>query len=131
MALLEIAQFTESRISGLLGVPPFLAGLPATGGGDGESMTYSNVSQIFDYHDRLSLRTFAADVMGALSGWALPRGQAAELNRDEYSRPSFNDRAESWVKLVEAGIVTIEEVRAAERFTGEAPTMALTGGDLS
>ena len=131
MALLEIAQFTESRIAGLLGVPPFLAGLPATGGGDGESMTYSNVSQIFDYHDRLSLRTFASDVMAALSGWALPRGQAAELNRDEYSRPDFATRADSWVKLVEAGIVTVEEARAAERFTGEAPATALTGGDLS
>jgi hypothetical protein len=35
------------------------------------------------------------------------------------------------VKLVEAGIVTVEEVRAAERLTGEAPTTALTGGDLS
>jgi HK97 family phage portal protein len=130
MALLEIAQFTEARIAGLLGVPPFLAGLPATGGGDGESMTYSNVGQIFEYHDRLSLRTFASDVMAALSGWALPRGQAVELNRDEYSRPSFGDRAEAWVKLVDAGIVTVDEVRRAERLTGEASAAVLSGATL-
>ena len=34
--------------------------------------------------------------MGALSYWALPRGQAAELNRDEYSRPSFTERSQGW-----------------------------------
>jgi phage portal protein BeeE len=130
MAMLEISQFTEARIAVLSGVPPFLAGLPATGGG-GESMTYSNVSQIFDFHDRSSLRPKAAAVMSALSGWALPRGQSAELNRDEYSRPAFNERADALVKLVDAGIMSREEARLSERLTGEAPTTALTGGDLS
>jgi phage portal protein BeeE len=129
MAMLEIAQFTESRIAVLIGVPPFLVGLPATGGGAGESVTYSNVSQIFDFHDRSSLRPKAKRVMRALSGWALPRGQAAELNRDEYSRPSFGDRAEALVKLVDARIMTVEEARLSERLTGQAPTVALTGGD--
>jgi hypothetical protein len=69
--------------------------------------------------------------MTALSNWALPLGESAELNRDEYSRPAFDERAESWVKLVDAGIVSVEEARLAERFTGDAPTTALTGGDLS
>jgi hypothetical protein len=69
--------------------------------------------------------------MSPLSNWALPRGQAAELNRDEYSRPAFNERAEALVKLVDAGIMTVEEARLSERLTGEAPTVALTGGDLS
>jgi HK97 family phage portal protein len=131
MALLEIAQFTEARIAILSGVPPFLVGLPATGGGDGESMTYSNVSQIFDYHDRLSLRPFAADVMAALSGWALPRGQTVELNRDEYSRPSFNERADAWVKLFEAGLVDKNQFRAAERLLDTVAASALTGGGMT
>jgi HK97 family phage portal protein len=127
MAMLEIAQFTESRIANMLGVPPFLVGLPA----GGDSLTYSNVSSLFDFHDRASLRPKAAHVMTALSNWALPLGESAELNRDEYSRPAFDERAESWVKLVDAGIVSVEEARLAERFTGDAPTTALTGGDLS
>lgn len=125
MAMVEIAQFTEARIAVLLGVPPFLVGLPS----GGDSMTYSNVSSLFDFHDRASLRPKALHVMSALSGWALPSTQRAELNRDEYTRPAFGDRADAWVKLVTAGIVSIPEVRAAERLTGEAPTAALTGGE--
>jgi HK97 family phage portal protein len=118
MAMIEIAQFTEARIAILLGMPPFIVGVSSPGA---ESMTYSNVSQVFDQHDRLSLRPMAAHVMGALSGWALPSTQRAELNRDEYSRPGFNERADAYVKLVTAGIMSVEEVREAERLTGETP----------
>jgi HK97 family phage portal protein len=124
MAMLEIAQFTEARIAIMLGVPPFLAGLPS----GGDSMTYSNVSSLFDFHDRASLRPKATHVMAALSQWALPSTQRAELNRDEYTRPAFNERADAWVKLVTAGIVSVDEARAAERLQGDAPTTALTGG---
>jgi len=112
IGLTDLAQFNESRIAVLLGVPPFLVGLPS----GGDSMTYSNVSSLFDYHDRASLRPKATAVMSALSNWVLPRGQAVELNRDEYSRPAFNERAVAYEKLVAAGILSVEEVRAMERF---------------
>lgn len=142
LALLELAQFTEARIAIMLGVPPFLVGLPS----GGDSMTYSNVSSLFDFHDRSSLRPKAAAVMSALSGWALPRGQSVELNRDEYSRPAFGERAEAYVKL--AGIVDpvtgqpaikAEEIRTMERLIGSGGSedadldaaQALTGGDRS
>jgi phage portal protein BeeE len=124
MAMIEIAQFTEGRIADLLGVPRALVGLPT-----GDSFTYSNVSSWFDHHDRTTLRPAAKRVMPALSFWALPRGQAAELNRDEYSRPPFNERAEAAVKLIEVGALSIAEWRQSERITGEAPTAALTGVD--
>lgn len=128
-AMLELAQFTESRIAVALGVPPFLMGLPSA---QGESLTYSNVSMLFDFHDRASLRPKATHVMQALSNWALVRGQSVELNRDEYSRPAFNERADAWTKLVTAGIVTPEQVQQAERFVSAtpdaAPLTALTGG---
>ena len=58
-AMLELGQFTESRIAVLLGVPPFLVGLPS----GGDSMTYSNVSTLFDFHDRQTLRSLAVSVM--------------------------------------------------------------------
>jgi hypothetical protein len=109
-------------------VPPFLVGLPS-----GDSMTYSNVQQVFDFHDRSSLRPKASAVMSGFSDWALPRGTTAELNRDEYSRPAFAERADAWVKLKTAGMVSVDEYRAAERFTGEAPevaVVALTGGEV-
>lgn len=130
MTMLEVSQFTEARIAELLGVPAPLVGLPS-----GDSLTYSNITNLFDFHDRASLRPKAADVMAAVSNWALPRGQAIELNRDEYSRPPFDERAHAWIGLVQAGIVSVDEVRAAERLDGDVPTSdtarALTGGDMS
>jgi hypothetical protein len=47
----ELSQWNESRIAVLLGVPPFLMGLPS----GGDSMTYSNVQSLFDYHWRAGL----------------------------------------------------------------------------
>jgi Phage portal protein len=128
LTMLEISQFNESRIAVALGVPPFLVGLPS----GGDSMTYANVSSLFDYHDRSRLRSLAHHVMSALSFWALPTGQKAELNRDEYSRPSFDQRADAWVKLVTAGIVDIETVQRAERLMAgdeTAAITAITGGE--
>jgi hypothetical protein len=130
LTMLEISQFNESRIAVLLGVPPVLVGLPS----GGDSMTYSNVSMLFDYHDRQLLRPMDIHVLRALSYWALPRGQAVELNHDEYSRPSFEQRADAWPKLITAGVVTPEEVRLYERFQGEPAsedvTMSvITGGE--
>jgi hypothetical protein len=70
MAMIELAEFTEARIAVLLGVPPTLVAL-ASGGTD----TYKNVQQVFDFHDRASLKTKATHVMAALSWWALPSGR--------------------------------------------------------
>jgi HK97 family phage portal protein len=127
MALLDLAKYNEARISNLLGVPPFLLGLPS---GD-DSMTYSNVTSLFDFHDRRCLKPAAVHVMSALSGWALPRGQSAELNRDEYSRPTFKERAEAYEKLVAIGVLDREEIRTMERFIGTESAEALTGGGRS
>lgn len=126
MTLLELSQFNEGRIAVLLGVPPFLVGLPGPGG-----LTYANESQLFDFHDRSSLGPKATHVMTALSGWVLPRGQSVELNRDDYRRPTFSERAAAWKILLEAGVVSADEVRLAERFTGSAPTSALTGAEMT
>lgn len=131
MTLLELSQFNESRISVLLGVPPFLLGLPS----GGDSLTYSNVSQVFDFHDRSSLRPKASAVMAALSGWSLPEGQSVELNRDEYSRPTLKERVESYEKLaniVDAktghSAISVDEIRAMERLHGPSSATSLTGG---
>lgn len=137
MALLELAQFTESRIAIKLGVPPYLVGLPS----GGDPMTYSNVTQLFDFHHRAGLNTKVVAVMSALSGWALPRGQRVELNRDDYTRPPFNERAAGYASLATTGqalgqpVITADEIRTMERLQGEAPddspaaADALTGGN--
>lgn len=124
MTLLELSHFNESRIAVLLGVPPFLVGLPGAAG----SLTYSNVESLFDFHDRSSLRPKASMVMSSLSGWALPGGQTVELNRDDYTRPELAVRAAAYKILIETGVLTKDEVRAMERFTGRAGAITLTGG---
>src|SRR4029078_5678781 len=108
----------------LLGVPPFLVGLPGAAG----SLTYSNVESLFDFHDRSSLRPKANAVMASLSGWALPGGQTVELNRDDYTRPELSVRAAAYKILIESGVLTPDEVRAMERYTGKPGAIALTGG---
>ena len=55
MALLELAQFTDSQIAVLLGVPPALVGLPTAG----ESLTYNTVLMALDQHWRTGLRPMA------------------------------------------------------------------------
>ena len=112
MALVELAQWNDSRIAVLLGVPPFCVALPS----GGDPMTYSNVSSLFDYRWRAGLRPLAQSVMSALSGWVLPRGTTVELNRDEFIRPGPLERAQTWKILLEAGVISTDEVRAAERF---------------
>ena len=124
MALVELAQFTDSRIAILLGVPPFLVGLPA----GGDSMTYSNVSSLFDFHERASLGPKVSAVSAAISRWALPRGTIFDLNRDAYTRPSAVDRATYYKTLSEiTGVITGPEIRTMERMNGDIAPLALTG----
>jgi len=118
-ALYDLLAQTRSGIAVLLGVPPFLMGLPS----GGDSMTYSNVSAIFDYHWRAGLRPKAQAVMSALSGWLLPRGTAVEVNRDAYVQPDPESRART-AQILNAIVdpqgnpaLTVDEIRAAERFT--------------
>jgi HK97 family phage portal protein len=125
MALIELTGFNEARIANLLGVPPFLVGLPS----GGDSMTYSNVTSLFDFHWRASLRPKAQAVMSALSGWALPRGTRVELNRDEYVQPGPLERAQTAQILTAivdpvtgAQALTVAELRAAERLDNSRPT---------
>jgi HK97 family phage portal protein len=123
MALLELSTFNESRIAVLLGVPPHLVGLPS----GGDSMTYANVSAIFDYHWRAGLRPKAQAVMSALSGFLLPRGTRVELNRDEYVQPGPYERAQT-AQILNSIVdprgnpaLSVAEIREAERLDDTAP----------
>jgi HK97 family phage portal protein len=130
MALVELSQFNESRIAVLLGVPPFLLGLPS----GGDSMTYANTVSLFDYHWRAGLRPKAQAVMAALSEWALPRGTRVELNRDEYIRPEPYQRAQTAQILFNIvdpttgeRAMTVDEIRAAERLDNTTPADVAAG----
>ena len=124
LSLMELTQFSEARVAILLGVPPFLVGLPGATG----SLTYSNIEQLFSFHDRSSLRPKANAVMAALDSWALPSPQTLELNRDDYTRPSLLERAQAYEILIKAGIMTAEEARSMERLDGDRAASRISGG---
>ncbi|WNO28617.1 portal protein [Mycobacterium phage MadKillah] len=126
LSLMELTQFNEARIAILLGVPPFLVGLPGATG----SLTYSNIEQLFSFHDRSSLRPKATAVMAALDRWALPSPQHLELNRDDYTRPSLVERATAYKIMIEAGVMEPNEARAMERLHSEAAAVRLSGGGV-
>lgn len=123
MALLELSQFTESRIAVMLGVPPFLVGLPS----GGDSLTYANVNAIFDYHWRAGLRPKAHAVMAALSGWALPRGTMVEVDQDSYVQPEPLVRAQTYEilnRIVDADgqpVLSVDQIREIERLANATP----------
>jgi len=126
MALLELRQFDEARISVLLGVPPLLMGLPS-----GDSMTYKNAEGIYDFHWRAFLRPKVAAIMEAISHWALASNQSVELNRDDYVKPDFNDRVTGYAALFAIfdpatgeRAISVNEIRQIERLAaleGTAP----------
>jgi hypothetical protein len=100
-------------------------------------LTYTNVSQLFDFHDSSSLRPKVTAAMGALSGWALPVGECVELNRDEYTRPDFATRVTAYNTLMSAAVASgvpdapadvWTMIRAMERLTDEPSAVSLTGG---
>jgi phage portal protein BeeE len=133
LTLLELSQFSEARIAVLTGVPPFLVALPMA-----DSLTYSNTEQLFEQHNRAGLRPKVNAIMQALSGWLEPRGTSVELNGDEYSQPDMYQRAQTY-QILSAIVdkdgnpaITVEEIRARERFAGiPAAASAVTGAELS
>jgi phage portal protein BeeE len=132
MALLELRQFDEARISILLGAPPMLMGLPS-----GDSMTYKNAEGVYDFHWRAYLRPKVAAIMEAISHWSLPASQSVELNRDDYVKPAFAERVDGYQKLFAIfdpatgqRAISIDEIRAAERLAildGVAPAPGAPG----
>lgn len=126
MAFLELAQFNESRIAVLLGVPPVLVGLPS----GGDSMTYTNVNMLFEYYWRSGLRPMASAVMSALSAWLLPRGTTVEVNRDEFVRPGPLEQAQTFQILIGAGIMSAEQAAEVLRLNMTSATPTVSEGVL-
>ena len=124
LGLVDLERYQDSRIAELLGVPPEIVGLP----GSGESMTYKNMGDLFDFWWRDSLKATAQTLMSALSGWLLPRGTRVELNRDEFVQPPPLARAQTYQILFALQdpvtgqrAISIDEIRAAERLNNSTP----------
>jgi HK97 family phage portal protein len=110
MALLDLRVFDEQRIASVLGVPPWLVGLPQP-----EGMTYANALSLFGFHWR-RLRPIAKRLTNGLSSWALPRGRRAALNAGDYVQPELVERANAYKTMHEGGALTDDEWRALENL---------------
>lgn len=123
MALLELANTTDSRIAYLLKVPGPLVGLP----GGGDSLTYNTTLQIREQHWQAGLKPMAQTIMSAMSEWALPRGTRVEVNRDAYVQPEPLQRAQT-AQILNAirdeqgvPVMSVEQIQQAERLSNSTP----------
>lgn len=119
MALSEQQKFAEARIAVLLGVPPYLVGLPS----GSDSQTYSNINMLFDYWWRITLRPHGQYILRALSEWALPGHVDLILNSAAYTQPGPQERAQYYAMMRSIEALTIGEIRAAEGLNPEVPAV--------
>lgn len=111
VGLLDLRVFDEQRIASCFGVPLWLVGLPVNDG-----LTYSTVTETFEYFWRATLRPIAYNIACAFSGWALPRGQYLRFASEQITEPSMSERATIYATLIGAGVITADEARRMEHL---------------
>jgi HK97 family phage portal protein len=113
MTLTDLQKFAEARLAVLLGVPPYLLGLPS----GADSLTYSNVNSIFDYWWRITLKPHGDYILKAVSEWALPGHVDLLLNASSYTQPPALERAQYYEIMVRIGAMSVDEIRTAESLS--------------
>lgn len=107
------AQMTEARqlslvdIANMLNLDPYWVGSSQT------SAPYQNVQDAAVQLSRFTLG-FWTTAFEAQFSRALPRGQEARFRRDTILRDNQTVRVDNYVKMIEAGIMDADEVRALE-----------------
>jgi hypothetical protein len=93
----------------------FAFGLDPTtlGAGLANSATYSNVRDSWANHRDFGLAPWTAAVEDCLSA-LMPGSQSVRVNLDGFANPTPAERFSAWQTALAAGIVTVDEVRAAE-----------------
>lgn len=108
LALLDLQQFDAKVIASAFSVPAFMLNLELTGG-----LTYQNPETLFEVWWRSELRPTAGRVQRALSANCLPRGSWVEFDARAILAPTFQSQVQTWLAMVEKGVVSVDEMRAA------------------
>lgn len=116
---LETQTFSVTQIARLFGIPSHML-LAVV---EGNSNTYMNLADADLAFTRWTLTAYLREIEEAIST-LLPRGQSARFNLDAILRPATKTRAETHKLALEAGYMTVNEIRAIE---GLPP---LPGGDV-
>lgn len=119
MQLTEARAYTASEIARVMNIPAWYINAESA------SSTYSNVSaerrSLLDF----SLRPYIDSLESRLSMDDItPRGQYVEVEMDDFLRGNPTERVDVIVKLLDSGIINIDEARAMEDLAprGGAPT---------
>ena len=114
LQLLESRRYSAEQIATIYGVPPHMIGVST----DGNSKTYSNVQQDLRSFVQFTLRGYMSRIEQSLST-LLPRGQVALFDTDDYQRADRKERFEAHKIGVDAGWLTLDEVRRIEDLAVE------------
>lgn len=106
---LESRQFNTTDIARLFGIPAHLMHVVVEGG----SMTYMSGQAADLTFSRWTLMRYTREIEEAVSA-LLPRGQTARFNMDAILRPATKERYEAHQVALEAGFLTVDEVRQIE-----------------
>jgi len=121
LQFLETQQFNTTQIARLFGTPASLM-LAVV---EGNSQSYSNVEQDWIAFTRFTLMSYLREIEEALSS-LLPYGNTVRFNVDALQRSDTKTRYEGHAIAIEAGFLTIPEVRAIEGLepltAAESPT---------
>lgn len=120
LQLSEAREHAATEVARLFGLPAFALDAP-----ESDSMTYGNVTdKRRDVAE--ALRPWLTVIEAALSTPAVtPRGQEVLFAVDAYTRDDPQTRMNTWAVGVGAGILTVDEARAAEPLaTGPTPPPA-------
>ena len=107
LLLLESREWDAKQLAAAYGVPAFMVNLEQAGG-----LNYSNPEMLFDTWWRTELYPAARRIDAALSHW-LPRGSWVEFDPKVLLRPDLKTQTDVWLALLNANVVTQDEVRTA------------------
>lgn len=108
---LEVRKFSVTEFARLFGVPSGLMLVTL----DGSSMTYSNVEQEWLAFTRFTLMQYLRKIEEALTDLS-PLGQTIRVDTDVLLRSDTKSRYDSHRVGLEAGFLTIDEVRSIENL---------------
>jgi HK97 family phage portal protein len=106
LALLDSREWDAKQIAAAFGVPAFMLNMEQAGG-----LNYSNPEMLFSTWWRSELYPAAKRIATHLSTW-VPRGAWVEFDGSDLLRPDLATETDVWLKLLAAGVVTVNEVRA-------------------
>jgi HK97 family phage portal protein len=120
LMLLDSQKFDAQVLASAAGVPALFLNLPIEGG-----LNYQSPAMLGEHWWRFELRTMATLLSNAMSSQMLPAGSGVVFDAREILAPTFNELVVAVTKLVEDGIITVEEARVLLRLPAEQAQEAL------